>query len=148
MTHQGTLPLAVLSRSGGLRECPVCQTLFEPYKRAESRQIYCSQDCRTRHWKVGHGVKVAPKPTKRTRAEKILDRLRQGKATGLELLQAGGGTRYSARIFTLRDKGHRIHGPFEVLIYEPGRNLATVLEPIPKTDDGHELYELREGNHG
>ena len=108
MVTQGTLPLAALSRSGELRQCPVCQTLFEPYKRAESRQIYCSQDCRTRHWKVGHGVKVAPRPAKRTRAEKILERLRQGKATGLELLQAGGGTQYGARVHDLREQGYQI----------------------------------------
>ncbi len=145
---QGTLFQAVPSRSRGLPVCAECKAPFEPYKRAEGYQAFCSQECRTRSWKVAHEIKVAPKPSKLTRAEKILERLRQGKATGLELLQAGGGTRYSARIFTLRDKGHRIHGPFEVLIYEPGRNLATVLEPIPKTDDGHELYELREGNHG
>ena len=105
---QGTLPLAVPSRSPGFRQCPECQALFEPYKRAESRQVYCSQDCRTRSWKVAHEIKVAPRPSKRTRAEKILDRLRQGKATGLELLQAGGGTRYGARIKELRDDGHRI----------------------------------------
>ena len=99
---QGTLFQAVPSRSGGILECPECHAPFEPYKRSEGRQVYCSPDCRTRHWKAEQA------PPKLTRAEKILERLRQGPATGLELLQAGGGTRYGARLHDLREKGYQI----------------------------------------
>jgi hypothetical protein len=75
-----------------------------------------------------------------TRAQKILARLRQGPATGLDLLQAGGGTRYGARIYELRQRGYQIHGP---LVWP--RPFKDDLEAIPKTADGWDQYELREG---
>lgn len=74
-----------------------------------------------------------------TRAEKILARLRQGRATGLDLLKAGGGTRYGARICELRNKGYAIHGPLRW-----PRPFYKDLEAIPKTADGWDQYELRE----
>jgi len=84
-----------------MRECPQCRALFEPYKRAEGRQVFCSPACRKWAWE-GRPVQNRDKLT---RAERILARLRQGPATGLELLKAGGGTRYGARIKNLRERG-------------------------------------------
>ena len=103
---QGTLFQAVPSRSKDTHTCWECGALFEPYKRARG-QLYCSAECRTKHWKVDRGQAVR-ETSKLTRAEKILLRLRQGPATGLELLQAGGGTRYGARVHDLRERGYRI----------------------------------------
>lgn len=99
---------AVPSRSVGANTCPECLEPFEPYKRAEGYQRYCGQDCRVRAWKREHGQLKAVEPRPATRAERILARLRQGPATGLELLKAGGGTRYGARLLELRDAGHHI----------------------------------------
>jgi hypothetical protein len=80
-----------------------------------------------------------------TRAQKVLARLRQGPATGLDLLKAGGGTRYGARICELRARGHRIHGPINVFGLPDPYGRLTILESIPKTADGWDQYELREG---
>ncbi len=79
------------------------------------------------------------KPRKMTRAEKILARLRQGPATGLELLKAGGGTRYGARIYELRKKGYRIRGPVDW-----PAPFGLTLWAIPKTADGWDQYKLEE----
>ena len=81
------------------------------------------------------------KPKPPTRAEKILARLRQGPATGLDLLKAGGGTRYGARIMELRMMYVPIHGPLD---WSHPKTLR-LLEAIPKTADGWDQYELREG---
>lgn len=74
-----------------------------------------------------------------TRCDLILGRLQYGRATGLELMKAGGGTRYGARISELRERGHRILGP------RPWERLdgSVETETTQPTDDGHDTYELR-----
>jgi hypothetical protein len=49
----------------------------------------------------------------------ILGRLQAGPATGLELVHAGGGLRYNARIFELRKRGHVI----EKTLVDEGRGI-------------------------
>lgn len=117
----------------GLSVCPECQTSFRPYKRAEGRQVYCTTTCRARAWKRTNG------PPPMTRRDRVLARLVHGPATGLELLRAGGGTRYGQRIAELREEGHRILGP------RPWRRLDGTIETetVPLTEDGWPVYRLR-----
>ena len=86
------------------RHCVECGVGFEPYPRADDTQTHCSHACRTRGWRR----RVQNWDEKMTRAERVLERLRQGPATGLDLLKAGGGTRYGARVKELRDRGYGI----------------------------------------
>jgi hypothetical protein len=111
MAQQLTLIGAVPSRSQGVLTCPECQEPFLPYKRAEGRQVYCTPACRSRAWKRERGGKRARK------AQAILDRLRVGPATTLELVRVGG-VRFGARLLELRAEGHRIetenHGEYAI----------------------------------
>lgn len=110
---------------------------------------FCSDACRAAHWKAEHGgaqqlLDFAPadKPDRPTRCELILGRLLSGgPATGLDLLRAGGGLRYSARIAELRARGHVILGPHPWRRPDGTREERTT-EP---TASGHDLYELRVG---
>ena len=88
------------------RHCGDCGAAFEPYSRADGYQKYCSHTCRQRAWKREQSVQNSDKGP--TRGERILARLRRGPATGIELLQAGGGTRYGARVLELRQRGYEI----------------------------------------
>jgi hypothetical protein len=103
--------------------------------------VYCSPECRTRHWKVEHGLlnPGVQNPDKKTRAARVLERLQQGPATGLELLQAGGGTCYRDQVRLLRRMGHRILGTRSWTDPE-GNEVA----PIALTDDGHDRWILEE----
>ena len=87
---QGTLPLDETVQYGGSETCFV----------VESNSTTQAQDTEIKSRDKAH--------PKLTRAERILLRLRQGPATGIELLQAGGGTRYGARLLELRRAGHAI----------------------------------------
>jgi len=91
----------------GLCSRSECLEPVMPQTRGGDPKDYCSDRCRKAAWDERNG-RSRPKLSKQTRAEKILARLRQGPATGLELLQAGGGTRYGARLKELRDQGERI----------------------------------------
>jgi len=74
-------------------------------------KVYCTDRCRFAAYDRDHPRQQPlefPTDRKETRAEKILRRLGKGPATGLELLQAGGGTRYGARVHDLRERGYRI----------------------------------------
>jgi len=124
----------VTRRDGG-RICGACGAEFEPYARAEGYQAYCSPKCRQAACRERRAQRQ-PKPT---RAERILARLRQGPATGLELLNAGGGTRYGARIEELRLAGWRIRGPQRWTHPKTGE----VLEPWPQRGDWP-VYRLEE----
>lgn len=128
---------AVPSRSAGLSECAECGGAYAPNRRAGSYQRYCGDACRTKAWKREH----PEGPATMTRSERIVARLRLGRATGLELLRAGGGTRYSARISELREAGVRILGPRRW--WRPDGVLEE--ETVPRTPDGHDQYEIREG---
>jgi hypothetical protein len=68
-------------------------------RHARKHGRYCSDACRA--------VARKTQATK-TRAMKILGRLQSGPCTGLELLAAGGGIRYGARVAELRKRGHNI----------------------------------------
>jgi len=88
--------------------CGTWHTLSIP----DPHRRFCGDTCRSRAWEKDHPRVPAPKPRKEdgepSRGEKILARLRVGPATGIELLQAGGGIRYGARILELRRAGHAI----------------------------------------
>ena len=87
---------------------PDCSCAVEPQIRGGDSKRYCSRECQRRHWDETH-PRIIQNPDKRmTRAERILARLREGPATGLDLLKAGGGTRYGARLLELRRQGYRI----------------------------------------
>lgn len=85
------------------RRClgPTCGRDFLVNPHAGEEHRFCSDPCR----KAWHKKEEGRGPT---RAERILERLRVGPATGLDLLRAGGGTRYGARILELRRAGHQI----------------------------------------
>lgn len=138
--------VATESRGQRAPECPECGGSVPPQgiHRGEEKH-YCSDRCRCRAYDRTHPRVPVSNPDKKTQAEKILARLRQGPATGLDLLKAGGGTRYGARIHELRGLGHRIHGPVEVFaVWDGTDGPLPVLEAIPKTADGWDQYELRE----
>ena len=120
--------------------CSECDRPFEPYARAEGYQRFCGPACRAA-WHRRTAPAPAKKKSKPTRAERILDRLRQGPATGLDLLKAGGGTRYGARIKELRDCGHVILGPLPWTRLGDGYRETRTTEATP---EGHEVYELGE----
>jgi len=87
-----------------------CGLLVPMQKRGGEPKRYFSDDHQRRHYNETHPRIATPPPRKggRTRAQRILARLREGPATGLDLLRAGGGTRYGARVLELRRMGHRI----------------------------------------
>ena len=93
---------------------PGCDRTFDLAGRQAEHRRYCGRDCQRRAWEETHPRLESGRdalqrlPSKLTRAQKILLRLRQGPATGLELLHAGGGIRYGARILELRQAGHAI----------------------------------------
>ena len=93
---------------------PGCDRTFDLAGRQAEHRRYCGRDCQRRAWEEAHPRLESGRdalqrlPSKLTRAQKILLRLRQGPATGLELLHAGGGIRYGARILELRRAGHAI----------------------------------------
>ena len=138
--------VAMESRAQEEPECPECGGSVPPQEvHRGTEKHYCSDRCRSRAYDRSHPRVPVQNSDKMTRAEKILVRLRQGPATGLDLLKAGGGTRYGARIYDLRELGHRIHGPVEVYARSDGAtDLLAVLEAIPKTAEGWDQYELRE----
>jgi len=88
--------------------CGTWRTLTQP----DPQRRFCGDSCRSKAWERDHPRVPAPRPRKEdgepSRGEKILARLRVGPATGIELLQAGGGTRYGARLLELRRAGHAI----------------------------------------
>jgi hypothetical protein len=129
----GQFPLPLSSEGVTSRHCARCGGDFDPYSRAAAYQKYCSHACRQRAW-----LREKASGDKRTRAEKVLERLRQGPATGLELLKAGGGTCYRDQVRALRRAGKNIVGsrPWTRPDGFPGGQ-------IPQTEDGHDLYELR-----
>jgi hypothetical protein len=93
---------------------------------------------------VEHGqAKPVPISDKRTRAQKVLDRLKQGRATGLDLLKAGGGTCFRDQILKLRQQGHYIVGSRPCTIWRDNQDYH-LPAMLPKTDAGHDQYELRE----
>ena len=92
--------------TGGFR-CAWCGT-WVPLYQPDPRRRFCYDSCRSKAWEKEHPRVPVQNLGKLTRAEKILERLRQGKATGLELLQAGGGTRDGARVHDPRGQGYRI----------------------------------------
>lgn len=55
-------------RSGRMGECRECHGPFLPYRRAEGRQVYCSEKCRRAAWGRIH-PSVAFEPHKLARAE-------------------------------------------------------------------------------
>lgn len=114
---------------------PSCGRIVPTPRPRGGRRVYCSTECRTRHWDETH-PRIDAAPTA-TRCEMILARLRAGPATGLELLQAGGGLRYSARIAELRERENRILGP------KPWRRLdgSQETETVAPAD-GHDRYRL------
>ena len=101
---QGTLPLPLQASSSRSRCCAECGGPYEPYARAAGYQRFCSQDCRSK----GYRREQAGIASKRAgKAEAILERLKRGPATSMDLMQVGG-IRYSARVFELRQRGKRI----------------------------------------
>lgn len=87
----------------------VCAECGEAATWAHPAGRFCNDVCRANHYDRSHPrIALAEGPDKETRAQKILRRLRQGPASGLDLLKAGGGTRYGARIHNLRELGYRI----------------------------------------
>jgi len=144
MPEQMMLSQGVPSRSNGVCICPQCQRPFKPYKRCTD-QIWCSSECRTRHWKIEHDVLKAPvqNPDKMTRAENVLARLRKGSCTGLELLKAGGGTCYRDQVCALRRMGHNILGsrPWK-------RPDGSAGGQVPQTDEGWDQYRLASEGEG
>lgn len=99
---------------------------------------FCSPAHRLAAWNLAH-PRLTLLPSKPSRCDMILGRLQAGAATGLDLLRAGGGLRYGARIAELRERGHLIFGP------KPWRRPDGTLEELITTPlaDGHERYELR-----
>ena len=56
-----------------------------------------------------HRAGLAPELARQSRsARAILARLQEGPATSMDLVKAGGGFRYSARLLELRQAGHNI----------------------------------------
>lgn len=141
MTGQMMLPESPPIFAEGLYVCLQCGEPFEPYKRAEGRQVYCTPECRDLHREVERKALKPPvqNPDRGTRAERVLVRLRQGPATGLELLQAGGGTCYRDQVWALRKMGHRILGTRSWTDPEGNEVPAICL-----TDDGHDRWMLEE----
>lgn len=106
---------------------PSCKRAVPPQRqRRGEERLYCSDACRRKHWDEQHPRVKVPEGAqarldftpaasdlahavrgRETKAQKILDRLKQGPANSLELLRVGG-IRYSARIHELRRQGHRI----------------------------------------
>jgi hypothetical protein len=80
-----------------------------------------------------------PAPQLGTRADKVLARLTQGPATGLDLLKAGGGTCYRDQVRALRRMGHNILGsrPWTRPDGTPGGRVAQRVE-------GWDVYRLEE----
>ena len=131
--------IAMESRAPQEPGCPFCGKPVAPQKPRRGRpKVYCSDECGQKAWRAEHPRVLVPKRKGGpTRAERILERLRQGPATSLDLVKAGGGLRYSARIQELREKGHRIRGPFDW-----PAPFGRTLRAIPKTADGYPLYRL------
>lgn len=132
----GMPPERIGTDSIGLQECPECHAPYQPYKRAEGHQRYCSERCRVRAWKRTH----PPEPP--TREQRILVRLRQGPATALELQRTGGGQRVGARVNRLRSWGWRILGPRR---WRRPESLGGGVEEetVPRTEAGYALYVLK-----
>lgn len=103
---------------------------------------YCSDRCRLVGWAKRTAsqaeIQFQEKPSKATRCQLVLGRLQEGRATGLDLLKAGGGTRYGARLADLRRRGHCILGPLPWTRPDGSREERTV----PATPEGWEQYEL------
>lgn len=97
----GQMMLPVMPEGVTRRHCVECGGAFEPYKRADGYQKYCSHACRQRAW-------VEEKTGKRSaKAAAILERLKAGPADTLELVRVGG-VRFGARIHELREEGYQI----------------------------------------
>jgi len=110
MAEQMSLSDTVATESGAPGR--VCRGCGDPYTPQGSQRglerLYCSDGCRSRAYDRTHPRVPVQNPDKMTRRDKVLERLRLGPATGLELLQAGGGMRFGARIHELRGRGCRI----------------------------------------
>lgn len=132
----GTPPERIGTDCSRLYVCPECRRLFEPYKRAHGRQVFCSPACRKKAWERER------RPEKPSREERILARLFEGPATALELQRAGGGQRVGARVNRLRSWGHRILGPRR---WKRPETLGGGVEEetVPATEGGHALYVLK-----
>ena len=116
----GDMVVAVQVPGNGVtrQQCPQCGIWWEIRR---TNQRYCSEVCKNRAYNASHPVvrqaRLDFTPAARelgaalrgreTKAQRILDRLKQGPANSLELLRVGG-IRYSARIHELRKQGHRI----------------------------------------
>lgn len=95
------------------RGCLECGKEFEVYKCADKTHAYCSGACRAKaHREHACGPRkepLGPEIRRLARAEKIiLGRLQEGPATSRDLMDCGGGVRYGARLFALRQAGHNI----------------------------------------
>lgn len=119
---------------------PGCGQDVPPQERGGDPKRYCSEDCQKRHYRDTHVSVPIENPDKATRRSRVYARLRAGRATGLELLRAGGGMRPAARVHELRALRLRILGP-----QKWKRPDGTVEEEtLPLTEDGWPQYELRQ----
>ena len=96
------------------RTCERCGRTYVAYERRARAQRFCGDSCRNAAWrevqKCGPRKEAqAPEIRRQSRsALKILGRLQLGPATGMQLMYAGGGVRYGARLLELRQAGHNI----------------------------------------
>ena len=122
--------------------CPICGEVVtpQPQRRGHAKE-YCSPRCQAKGWARAHPRvdEAIRKPDKLTRCQMILGRLQVGRATGGDLVKAGGGLRYGGRISELRARGHRILGPKPWRRPDGTRETKT----ISPDEQGHDLYELR-----
>lgn len=126
-------------------ECkrPSCKRSVPPQRqRRGEERVYCSDSCRRKHWDEQHPRVRVPEGAqarldftpaaseqahalrgRESKAQKILALLRRGPANSFDLLRVGGA-RYGARIFELRQQGHRItteeHADYAVYRLEEG----------------------------